>query len=181
MNRKKLILSLGALLLVLAAHMNIGWQVSLNGSRLDGCFSSDCIRRAELTARLAAEEILPGKALLPRLERRLQLSLKAPSEDVACLSHAMLMNTPGLCLNDFVTVNGVNIGCVEDGEILMDELRSFVINQMPNAAVSGSFSGEISLDPRYTRTGRSTSYDDMVLLVSGMAPVMYVDAEGRLA
>lgn len=181
MNRKKLIVSLCALLLVLVAHLNVGWHVSLNGSRLDGCFSSDCIRRAELTARLAAEEILPGKALLPRLERRLQLSLKAPSEDVACLSHAMLINTPGLCLNDFVTVNGVSIGCVEDGEILMDELRNFVINQMPNAAVDGSFSGEIGLKPLYTRTGRSTNYDDMVLLVSGMAPVVYTDAEGRLA
>lgn len=181
MNRKKLILSLAALLLALAAHVNVGWHVSLNGSRLEGCFSSGCIRRAELTARLAAEEILPGKALLPSLERRLHLSLKAPSEDISLLSHAMLINTPGLCLNDFVLVNGVNIGCVEDGERLMDELRSFVLRQMPNAAVDGSFSGEISLDPRYTRSGRSTDYGDMVLLVSGMAPVMYTDAEGKMA
>ena len=56
MNRKKLILSLGALLLVLAAHMNVGWQVSLNGSRLEGLFSSGCIRRAELTAKLALSD-----------------------------------------------------------------------------------------------------------------------------
>ncbi len=181
MNRKKLFLSLCALLLVLAAHVNVGWHVSLNGSRLEGCFSSGCIRRAELTAKLAAEEILPGKALLPRLERRLHLSLKAPSEDISYLSHAMLINTPGLCLNDFVLVNGVNIGCVEDGERLMRELGTFVANQMPNAAVHGSYSGEIDLDSRYTRAGRSTDYDDMVLLVSGMAPVVYTDAEGRRA
>lgn len=181
MNRKKLVISFCALLLMLMAHMNVGWQLSLGGSRLEGCYSTDCIRRAELTARLAAEEILPGKALLPKLERRLHFSLKAPSEDVSTLSHAMLLKTPGLCLNDFVLVNGECIGCVEDGDRLRQELKSFVLNQMPNAACSGSYTGDIDIVPRYTRSGKHTPYDNMVLLVSGMAPVVYVDAEGRLA
>ena len=181
MNRKKLILIFAALLLAFAAHTRVGWQLKLNGAELEGCFSSRCIRRATVTARLAADEILPGKAVLPRLERSLRLSLRAPSNDVPELSHALLMKTPGLSLNDFVTVNGVCIGSVESGLQLMRELESFVANQMPNAACYGSYSGEIAIEPRYTRAGGETPYSDMVLLVSGMAPVMYLDENGNRA
>ena len=181
MNRKKLIAAACALLFTVLAHLNVGWLVSVEGTAVEGCFSSSCIRRAEMTARLAAEEILPGRAVMPGIERRLHLSLRAPIEDVSALSHALLMKTPGLCLRDFVSVNGITLGCVEDGAVLMDELRGFIQNQMPNAAVSGSFSGEIGLEPLYTRSGVETNYADMVLLVSGMAPVMYVDEDGNRA
>ena len=181
MNWKKLVLVGCALLLTLGANLNVGWCISLEGDALDGNWSSECIRRATMAARLAAEEILPGKAVLPQVERRLSLSFRKPAEDVSELSHALLCRTPGVSLSDFVLVNGVTLGCVADGDILLDELRSFVANQMPNAASYGSYSGDISIDPRYTRSGKETPFSDMVLLVSGMAPVFYVDAEGRMA
>ena len=50
---------------------------------------------------------------------------------------------------------------------------------MPTSAVGGTFSEELSVRRVYTRSGSATNYDDMVLLVSGMAPAVYVDREGN--
>lgn len=181
MFRRKIIMCFAALFLCLAANLNIGWELSLNGRALEGRYSSECIRRSSMAARLAAEEILERRALMPQLQRRLSLSFRPPTEDSSELSHQLLSAVPGLSLSDFVSVNGVTLGCVESGEVLMEKLRGFIHNQMPNAASYGSFSGDISVLPRYTRAGGETPYGDMVLLVSGMAPVMYVDSEGRPA
>jgi hypothetical protein len=52
---------------------------------------------------------------------------------------------------------------------------------MPNAAVFGNISGELRICPVYSRSGHETNYEDMILLISGMAPVIYVDDSGKLA
>ncbi|MBR1456937.1 MAG: hypothetical protein IJ594_07235, partial [Oscillospiraceae bacterium] len=101
--------------------------------------------------------------------------------DAAALTDALLRACPGLTLADGVFVNGVRLGTVEDGAVLRERLRASILGQMPNAAVSGNISGELQIRPVYSRAGHETNYDDMVLLISGMAPVIYLDADGRLA
>ena len=70
---------------------------------------------------------------------------------------------------------------MEDGELLKEKLKSYIKNQMPNRAVFGSISGELDIQGIYTRIGKKTNDEDMLLLISGMAPVIYLDAQGRVA
>ena len=64
-------------------------------------------------------------------------------------------------------------------ERLMEKLRGYLLYTMPTSAVGGTFSEELSVRRVYTRSGSATNYDDMVLLVNGMAPAVYTDAEGN--
>ena len=117
--------------------------------------------------------------LLPKLSTRLGLSLRPPEGSAAQLSDAVLRETAGVELLDGVFVNSVPLGCVEDGDVLKAELRAYLTITMPNSAVSGTYSEELALRHVYTRAGAAVSYDDMVQLVSGMAPVVFTDADGR--
>ena len=87
----------------------------------------------------------------------------------------------GITVSQEVLVNGDRLGTVQDGEALRRALERSIRSQMPLAAVSGSISGRISLRPVYTREGGDTSLSDMVLLITGRAPVVYVDKNGKLA
>jgi hypothetical protein len=59
-------------------------------------------------------------------------------------------------------------------------LRESIRGQMPEAAVFGNISGQLSLRRVYTRLGRSSGYEEMIRLVTGAAPVIYVDQKGKL-
>ena len=86
----------------------------------------------------------------------------------------------GVKLAQGVFINGVFLGCVADGPELFSRLRGFIESQMPSAAVFGNISGEVKVRPIYSRTNQEVDYEDMVLLISGMAPVIYTDKNGKL-
>ena len=96
------------------------------------------------------------------------------------MTDALILAYPGIVLADGVFVNGVRLGTVESGAVLRERLRASILGQMPNAAVFGNISGDLRIRPIYSRAGHETNYDDMVLLISGMAPVIYVDQNGKL-
>ena len=176
---KKLSLGAFALLLALLANTHLYCRVSVNGETVEGRFSPWQHDGGLLAAASAAEEILPGQTVLPKLSTRLGLSLRPPEGSAAQLSDAVLRETAGVELLDGVFVNSVPLGCVEDGDVLKAELRAYLTITMPNSAVSGTYSEELALRHVYTRAGAAVSYDDMVQLVSGMAPVLFTDADGR--
>ena len=80
-----------------------------------------------------------------------------------------------------VEVNGVRLGTVADGERLLLTLERSIRGQMPLRAVTANLGGRLELQRVYTRSGCDTPDADMVLLITGMAPVVYVDADGKLA
>lgn len=170
-----------ALALLLLSHLRPVFRVSVAGEALPGRYSLPQTERCLALARETAEEILPGNGELPELERRLSLSLRPPDGDEARLTDALLRGTRGIAVAHQVQVNGTRLGTVENGRTLQLELERSIRGQMPLAAVSGSISGRIELRQVYTRAGRNTPYRDMVLLITGMAPVIYLDADGRLA
>lgn len=177
---KKLAMGLAALALLLLSNMELCCRLTVNGQELDGLYSLSAVDRSETVAALAAEEILPGPAVMPRISRSYRLSLSPPQGDSQALTGRVLRSVTGVKLAQGVFVNGVPLGTVEDGDRLFAELRSFISGQMPNAAVYGSISGELRVRPIYSRSNRDTDYADMLLLISGMAPVIYVDETGRL-
>lgn len=178
---RKVALGSFALLLVLASNLRVNCCVSVNGTQLAGRYSPEAVDRAATAVLCAAEEILPGPAVMPQIERTYGLSFTEPAGDELLLTDAALRAVTGVKLADVAYVNGTRLGIVEDGAVLFEKLDSFIKNQQPNAAVSGSISGKLEVVKRYSRTNQATNDEDMLLLITGMAPVIYVDENGKLA
>lgn len=172
-------ISLATLLLLLSAA-NIQCRVKINGREVYGCFSPKQLDSCYLTAALAAEEILEGPVSMPEMKRSYRLSFKEPEGSSLLVTDTLLRAVSGIDVVEAVFVNGEQIGAVKSGTELYNRLRSFIRNQMPTTAVSGTISGRLSIQRLYSRQGQETNYRDMVLLVSGMAPVIYLDEKGKL-
>ena len=179
--RKKLLWACLSLAFLVAVNLNICCRVSINGRTLEGLYSPAQLRRCEEAATAAAEEILPGHAVGPLIERQYCLSLIPAKGGLRPVTDTLLRSYTGVKSEDGVYVNGIFLGVVEDGEVLREKLRGFIENQMPNRAVFGNISGKMEIREVYTRSNRRTNDEDMLLLISGVAPVIYLDSEGRLA
>lgn len=178
---KKLLLSAAALGFAVLSNMHLCCTLSVGGQELEGLYSPFTVDRAAVAAGMAAEEIVPGQPQLPELRRRYQLSLLPAGGSSPEVSDALLRQTPGVALNQGVFVNSVYLGCVENRDELVHKMQQFIINQLPTWAVTGYLSQEMTIRPQYGRSGSQTPVEDMVLLISGMAPVMYSDGEGYIA
>ena len=88
---------------------------------------------------------------------------------------------PGVERSEGVYVSGVYLGSVADREALFSSLRQFITGQLPTWAETGYLRQELVTRPQYGRSGSQTPVEDMVLLVSGMAPVLYSDGQGYVA
>ena len=170
-----------ALALLLLGHLRPVFRVTVAGEELPGRYTLLQTERCLALARETAEEILPAEAELPELRRRFSLSLSPSDGEEARLVDALLRGTRGVAVAEEVRVNGQRLGTVDDGRTLVLALERSIRAQMPLVAVSGSISGKLELRRVYTRTGPGTKVGDMVLLITGMAPVIYLDAQGRLA
>lgn len=177
---KKLALGVFSLLFAVGANFDICCRVSVNGQYVEGLYSPFAADKGLTAAAAAAEELLSAPAVMPTVDKAYRLSLRPADGDARVISDAALRAVTGVRLNQGVFVNGVYMGSVEDGGELFSRLRDFIRNQMPNAAVFGNISGEAKVRPIYGRANRTTDYDDMVLLISGMAPVIYVDSNGKV-
>ena len=176
---KKFTLGAFALLLGLLANTHMVCRVSINGQTAEGSYSPWAHDQGLLAAVKAADEITAGEPALPVVRTGYSLSLRPATGSAAELSGAVLDSVRGIELLDAVYVNSVPLGKVEDGDWLMAKLRGYLLYTMPTSAVSGTFSEELSVRRVYTRAGAETGYDDMILLVSGMAPAIYTDPEGN--
>lgn len=174
------ILLLLALLGLLCTSLRPQYRVTVDGAELPGTYSPAALRRGERAAGEAADEILRWDAKMPETGRRLCLRLRPAPDDIAALTDALLQSVSGLSLADSVSVNGIRLGTVPDGQQLCARLRESILGRMPAAAVSGNISGRLELRRVYTRADANTDYEDMVLLITGMAPVIYLDGGGKL-
>ncbi len=178
--RKKLLLLSLSLLALVAANLNLCCRVTVDGKRLDALYRPEQVREGQQIARDAAEEILAGSVHLPVLTRRYRLSLRPADGPLPQLTDALLSGVAGVAQADAVFINGVPLGTVADGRLLLDRLHASIRGQMPNAAVVGNLSGELQIHPVYTRSGSNTEDEDMILLITGMAPVVYLNENGRV-
>ena len=181
LNVKKVCLLLVSLLTLFAVHLHPLYRLQVGGAALPGLYSPEEILKARDIAAATTEELTGSEAAAFPLQSSLRLSLRPGAGDLAALTDALILSSPDVVLADGVFVNGTRLGTVEDGRTLRELLRQDIINQMPNAAVFGNISGQLEIRPVYSRAGKETNYADMILLISGMAPVIYVDSEGRLA
>ncbi len=179
--RRRFLLLLLILLLTLSSHLRPSYRVWVAGQALPGRYRSGQLSAALTAARETAQELLGSEDGLPEVQKRLCLSLSLPDGDPAQLTDALLRASPGVTLSDEVWVNGTRLGTVSSGQSLQRALQRSIRDQMPLAAVSGNISGRLEFKRVYTRAGHDTPEKDMLLLITGMAPVVYVDAQGKLA
>lgn len=177
---KRIGFSVLALLFLLAVHLNLYCTVTVNGTAREGLYSPAAVRNCTALARETAEEILRGPVTMPEIRRSYRLSLRHREGDEQALTDLMLRSVPGLRLKDSVIVNGTQLGTVEDGARLMEKLRASIRDEMPGAAVFGNISGKVQIQRVYGRAGQTMPDEDMIRLITGMAPVVYVDAAGKV-
>ena len=178
---KKSLLLLTALLFAVCAHLRPVCALVLTGGVITpACGVLDCLL-AERAAGAAAEEILRGAAVSPVAEKRLAFSLRKPEGDARQVSDALLRAVPGVALRCEVRVNGRMLGWVEDGEALREALGGYIRDTRPTWASGGVLNGELTLRRLYTRDAHLTGQRDMLLLITGAAPVFYYDQTGRYA
>lgn len=180
MNRTRLLALLLALLALLGVHLHPQYRVTVDGAALPGTYSPAALREGLQAAEEAAEEILRYSAKMPASERRLCLRFRPATDEKDALTAALLRSIAGVTLADSVYVNGLRLGTVADGQLLCERLRASILGRMPTAAVSGNISGRLELRRVYTRADSNSSYEDMLRLITGMAPVIYLDDSGKL-
>jgi len=177
---KRMLLLLLAAALTVGAHLRPCWEFCPEEGEPISC-SPHAARLAIRAAEAAAEEILPGQAALPPLVRKLRLTLGRREEDPRLLADALLRRTEGVFVRDEVSVDGRRLGFVADGAALRDTIGTYIANTLPTWACGGVLSREFSVRRCYTREGRLTPDGDMLLLITGMAPVFYFDGMGKYA
>ncbi len=170
-----------ALLGLFGANLRLQYRVTVNGKELPGTYSASVLQQSERAAEEAAEEILRWDAKLPEAQRQALLSFRRAENDAPALTEALLRGVSGVTRADAVYVNGVRLGVVTDGEALCESLRTAIRSRMPMTAVSGRISGQLTLRRVYTRADSSVPMEQMLQLITGMAPVIYLDGSGKLA
>lgn len=181
MLNKKLFLLPLALALAVLSNMSVCCEASVEGEALPGLYSPDALGCAVSAARAAAEEIAVGEAALAAPELRCHLSFAAPDGDAATLCGVLLETSDDVMLTYGVYVDGERLGNTESEAALRARLERFIEGQKPSWAVRGEISGEVEVRREYTRRGYVATTDDMALLISGAAPVLYFNEEGYVS
>lgn len=178
---KKVFLLIFTLLLTVGSHLRPCCDYELDGVRIASGLIPREAQRAELAVRDAAEEILRENPVLPAFKKHTRLRFTRPSADTRALTDALLRSTGGIVLRSEVCVDRTRLGWVADGDALREALGSYISATLPTWASGGVLSRELCIRRLYTRDGYLTPQGDMVLLVTGAAPVFYYDQTGRYA
>lgn len=178
---KRYMLLFAALVFAVGAHLRPCCEVEIGGLPAASGLSPRAVSLAVRCAGDAAEEILREGARLPEVRRRTRLRFSRPSGDAGALTDALLRATEGVARRDEVRVNGVRLGWVADGQALREALRGYIADTLPTWASGGVISAELGIRRLYTRDGYLTAQGDMLLLITGAAPVFYYDQTGRYA
>lgn len=166
--------------LFFAAFLQPVYRVTAGGERVPGLYSPAALREGLSAARAAAEELSDTPAALPRVETRKLLRLTPGRGLASTLSDALLQRTGSAVCADGVALNGVPLGAVADGAALLESLRAQIRDGMPAGAAVGNLGGTLQIRPVYTRPDRVFSETDMLARISLLAPVFYLDSEGKV-
>ena len=177
--RKAFLLSL-ALGFAVCSHLRPVCDFTVDGRLIESRCTPAAERAAREAALMAAEEILPGQARSTEYSRRLRLSFRPGAGTAPALCDALLCAQPGVISGSIVYVEDTRLGAVEDAENFRQSFAQYIGNTLPTWAKGGSVRN-LRLIPRYTRAEFETTDEDMILLVTGLSPVMYTDFTGRVS
>lgn len=177
--KKSFILSL-ALLFAVGSHLRPRLDFTVAGQHIDTACSIAAAKAARAAALAAAEEILLGQSSLPEYQQHMRLSFRKSADSSPLLCDSLLRATEGVLSGSIVYVDGLRLGVVEDAESFRSRFAQYIGNTLPTWAKGGSVRG-MTLLPRYTRAAFEVSDNDMIMLVTGLSPIMYYDGKGRVS
>ena len=177
--RKAIILSL-ALAFAVCSHLRPVCDFTVEGARIDSRCTLSAEKAARQAALAAAEEILPGHPAESACRRHVHLSFRPGADSAPLLGDALLRAQPGVSAASCVYVADKRLGAVADAEQFRAGFANYIDNTLPTWATGGSVRG-LRLIPRYTRSDFVFSDGDMIMLVTGLSPVMYTDGKGRVS
>ena len=177
---KRVIMCAVSLLLFLFSNVRILYRADIDGDPAPGLYSKKQLSGAYAAAQAVLWEISAGEGSCPQPKLTPELAFKT-SGTADQVTDLILMHTYGVEKLCAVYADGVYLGVSADENELRERLESFVYDQMPLCAERGEYSRPYTLETVYTARGRITPTDDMVLLISGKAPVMYYTADGKRA
>lgn len=177
--KKALILGF-TLAFAVCSHLRPSLDFSVNGQYVDSSCTPAAAKSAQAAALAAAEEIVPGPAFLPEYSQHMHLTFGKRSNKSPLLTDALLSSSPGVLKGSCVYVDDFRLGVVKDAKSFRSEFSEYISNTLPTWAKGGSVRG-MALIPRYTRASFEVSDNDMIMLVTGLSPVMYYDGKGRVS
>jgi hypothetical protein len=153
---------------------------TVSGQRLSTECTPAAAKAAREAALAAAEEILPGHAAEPEYCSHRRLSFRPGADTAPLLGDALLKAQPGVISASLVYADKIRLGAVADATQFRTDFGKYIDNTLPTWAKGGSVRG-MTLIPRYTRAEFEIPNEDMILLVTGLSPVMYYDGKGRVS
>lgn len=177
---KKFFILSFALLFAVTSHLRPRLDFIVAGQYIDTACSIAAAKAAKAAAVAAAEEILTGHASLPEYRQHMRLSFRKSADSAPMLCDSLLCATKGVMSGSVVYVDGLRLGVIEDAESFRSSFAQYIGNTLPTWAKGGSVRG-MALLPRYTRAAFEVSDNDMIMLVTGLSPVMYYDGKGRVS
>ena len=177
--RKAIVLGL-ALALAVCSHLRPVCDFTVEGRHIAARCTLSAEKAARQAALAAAEEILPGAAEEVPCSRHIRLSFRPGAVSAPLLCDALLRSTEGVTAGSCVYVEEEYLGAVADGAEFRSAFSRYIENTLPTWARGGTVRG-MTLLPRYTRADFVFSDEDMIMLVTGLSPVMYTDYEGRVS
>ncbi len=177
---KKLIVLSLVLGLTVCSHLRPVLDFTVSGQRLSTECTPAAAKAAREAALAAAEEILPGHAAEPEYCSHRRLSFRPGADTAPLLGDALLQAQPGVISASLVYADKIRLGAVADAAQFRADFARYIDNTLPTWAKGGSVRG-MTLIPRYTRAEFEIPNEDMILLVTGLSPVMYYDGKGRVS
>lgn len=175
---RKLLLSLFAAALLLAANLRVAYCVSVGEETLPGVFTAAQLETGRAAAAAAAEEIARGEAGLPAAAAVPVLTLGPGDGDETGLACALLDETAGVSRGWTVLVNDAPAGLVGDPTALGEVLEAIVAEGAVYGAVTAGFSDEIALRGVYIPEGQEDDLMAVARAIRDMTEVVSVTADG---
>ena len=166
--------------LTVCSHLRPVLDFTVAGQRLSTECTPAAAKAAREAALAAAEEILPGHAAAPEYSRHTRLSFRPGAATAPLLADALLKAQPGVISAYLVYADKTRLGAVADTAQFQSDFAKYIDNTLPTWAKGGSVRG-MTLLPCYTRAEFEIPNEDMILLVTGLSPVMYYDGKGRVS
>lgn len=163
-----------ALMLFLLCNLHVGCAVSINGVPLPEFYSLPVLQRAQRAAWQACNEIAPGEARLPTLEKKWRFSFGKPRGSAVELSHAIMLSTGDVDLLYIINVGKPLPGRVESGAVLRERLHERAYASMPPGAIECGISSQMTAQRCYTRSDLLCTYGEMLNTLLEASPLFYV-------
>ncbi len=177
---KKLMVSLGALVVLAAAYMRPVCTVSVGGVELPGVWTREEVREAEREALGALAELSRSGSELAQMETRTSFWLLPQTADKLELVRALLAATDGVQRAWNVSVDGVDIGRTDDASALSEVVLAYIAERAPAGCISAGLASSLELTEVFVPEGATDDVMELSARLRNLTRVSYTMGDGSV-